>query len=173
MSDTQDEFSETLPKLLRAVADEMDGDPALAARIAQRLQPELAPLMAIGSSEKTNQLLHNAIDGTIQETPTAGLRHGRRSSRYGAPTVPGASAPAGAIDPFKILQERGAEALQNALDTLRAGALRALIRKFEMDPSAKLSARANEARLREWIVSAAQTKTVAKPTKTRKKTTSG
>ncbi len=170
MSDTQDEFSEKLPKLLRAVADELAGDPLLAARIAQRLQPELPLSLAIGSVAAIDQPVANMA---TESAPPAGLRQNRRSSRYGAPTVPGAAAPADAIDPFKILLEHGAEALQNELASLRAGALRALIRKFEMDPTAKLSARATETRLREWIVAAAQAKTAAKPAKTRKKTTSG
>lgn len=86
------------------------------------------------------------------------LRHTRRSSRYGPPSVSGRPPELGTgiPDPFAIFARDGAEGLRSALETLRIGSLRAIIRAHNLDPQGKLSASATEKRLITAIVSATE-----------------
>jgi hypothetical protein len=86
------------------------------------------------------------------------LRHTRRASRYGPPSVSGRPPELGTgiPDPFALFARDGAEGLRLALETLRIGSLRAIIRAHHLDPQDKLPASATEKRLITVIVAAAQ-----------------
>ncbi len=166
---------------LRALADAVERDPALAARVQQEaaatpvsdepaLPPDLAtltvpdePAVPIAPAAPSETLVETVELRTPASEPaeaaiTPTLRHTRRSSRYGPPSVTGRAADLGTgiPDPFALYATGGEDGLRRALDTLRIGSLRAIIRAHGIDPQGKLGAGATEKRLMSAIIAAAK-----------------
>ncbi len=82
----------------------------------------------------------------------------RTGSRFGSPTIPGRGTDLGqgVPDPFALWAERGEDGLRVALDGLRAGTLRAIIRAHQLDPLGKMPANAPEPRMRTLILNASR-----------------
>lgn len=126
-----------IARTLRAVADELERDPALASRVAAGIDRPLA-----GLDPRT-------VDASEPErAPRAGAR------RFQARLVTGVDAGLGPgiLDPFALRQRLGAEGLAAALADLRLGGLRAIIREHALDPHGR-AAHTNDAdRLRAVIL---------------------
>jgi hypothetical protein len=164
---------------LRALAAEIERDPVLLERIAQ--SPELAtnkidPLTQ-APMDATPVILEKADTDPIPslniepestqpvvssdtEIAPSLIRHGRRSSRYGPPTISGLSRNlgTGTPDPLALLAKNGEDGLRSILETVRAGTLRAIIRDYELDPEHTLPNQATEKRMITFILAAAKKK---------------
>lgn len=132
---------EELARALRAVAAELERDPALAARVAAAMSPESpasAPSpMPVAADEQA-------------ERP----RRGRRSFQ---PRIITGAAPElgmGVPDPFALRKRLGENGLRAALAGLRLGTLRAIVREHGLDPKGRLKGQNDEHKLRELILAA-------------------
>lgn len=175
-----------LVRWLRALADAVERDPALAARIAAEMAPPPDPSPSddgagerVGLADRAGatepELAPPAIppdnlegDRVALAQPIFTVRHSRRTTKYGAPTVAGRAPElgAGVPDPFAIVSATGEEGLQRALATLRTGSLRAIIRTHQLDPKGKLPPNATDQRMITVILTAVKKATApAKPKK--------
>jgi hypothetical protein len=131
--------AETLARTLRAVADELERDPALARRIA----------------------------GAVRETPTDGPSPAEAAEEPATPpkrptrafkpkliTGAGPELGTGIPDPFALYTTLGEAGLRAALDELRLGTLRAMVREHGLDPSGRASKQNDAEKLREVILRA-------------------
>jgi hypothetical protein len=151
---------ETLARTLRAVAAELERDPALARRVAAAIEH------AADSGRNGNTASSPPPNGNDGEAQT------RRASRAGAdaktartakprtftPRLITGTSPelgTGVPDPFALYQRLGEDGLRSALAGLRLGSLRAIIREYALDPSGRLAAQNDAARLRAAILAAA------------------
>jgi len=153
---------EQLARWLRALATEVERDPALAARVAgietapdQVTETATRPMLSDHAQD-----MPPAPASASESAPPPTLKHRRRSSRYGPPTVAGRTAElgTGVPDPFAVLAASGEAGLRQALSTLRAGSLRAIIRTYKLDPQAKLPPEATEKRMITLIIAAVKRK---------------
>ena len=62
----------------------------------------------------------------------------------------------GVPDPFALYRRLGAGGLRAALDDLRLGTLRAIVREYTLDPAGRLSGQNDAERLRAAILDAAR-----------------
>lgn len=136
----------SLARTLRAVADELERDPALASRIAAASGQTAAPI----------------------DTHPAGHRDGAPTPPDPAPTAPRAARTfrprlitgtaaelgTGIPDPFALRARLGREGLEAALAELRLGTLRAIIREHGLDPAGRLAHLNDAERLRAIILDA-------------------
>jgi hypothetical protein len=128
-----------IARTLRAVADELERDPALASRVAAGMDRPLAALDPRSSA---------AADP--ERAPRA------RARRFQARLVTGVDAGLGPgiLDPFALRRRLGADGLAATLANLRLGGLRAIIREHALDPQGR-TAHVNDAeRLRAVILEA-------------------
>lgn len=139
---------ETLARTLRAVADELERDPALARRVAAAIRESLTagdgPLNAVAEE---------------YAAPSAAAKTGKgaKPARTFKPTLVTGASPelgTGVIDPFALRQRLGVDGLRRALGELRLGSLRAIIREHRLDPSGKLAGVNDAERLRSAILDA-------------------
>ncbi|HEV2235756.1 MAG TPA: hypothetical protein VGR57_03760 [Ktedonobacterales bacterium] len=131
-----------IARTLRAVADELERDPALASRVAAGMD---RPLTALDPRTDT------AAAGPVP-APRVGAR------RFQARLVTGVDAALGPgiLDPFALFRRLGAAGLAAALADLRLGGLRAIVREHRLDPEGR-TAHVNDAeRLRGIILDAAR-----------------
>jgi hypothetical protein len=135
---------EALARALRAVATELDRDPALAQRVAQAINDTPAagtpgtppaPSQAVGASEPT--------------PPTIG-----RSFRPSIVTGVAETLGPGVPDPFALRERLGEPGLREALASLRLGSLRAIIRQHRLDHTGNLSKLNDAEKLRAHILAA-------------------
>lgn len=140
---------EALARTLRAVAAELERDPALARRVADALaapsdQPDVpAPAPQPPAAETR---------GNERPEPKS-----PRSARAFTPRLITGASPAlgpGVPDPFALHAKLGMDGLRVALDELRLGSLRAIAREHGLDPGGKVSRQNDAARLRELILAA-------------------
>jgi hypothetical protein len=158
---------------LRALADAVERDPALAARLQQEAAEPALPALPTDAAAPapTDAPAPTEVAALPDEPPAEAiaptLRHTRRSSRYGPPSVTGRPAELGTgiPDPFVLYAAGGEESLRRALETLRIGSLRAIIRAHGIDPQGKLSAGATEKRLISAIIAAARRASAPTPRK--------
>ncbi len=149
-ADTSSDSGETLSpdelaRALRAMATELERDPALARRVAGAMR---APVVAT-PPEATNV----ASDATGEEP----LQPARRGGKAFKPRLVTGAAPAlgiGIPDPFALREQLGEEGLCVALADLRLGTLRAIVREHKLDPSGKLAGQNDEAKYRALILRA-------------------
>lgn len=128
-----------IARTLRAVADELERDPALASRVAAGMDRPLT-----GSDPR-------AVAGSEPErAPRSAAR------RFQARLVTGVDARLGPgiLDPFALRQRLGADGLAAALADLRLGGLRAIIREHALDPHGRAAHVNDAARLRAVILEA-------------------
>lgn len=147
--------SATLARALRAVADALDRDPALAERVARAVD-------GAGQMEAAGEA--HAVASPTPPTPPSPVepehdgaapvaKIGRRFRPTLVTGVDDALGP-GVPDPFAIRAQRGEEGLREALATLRLGSLRAMMREYRLDPSGRLSGVNDADKLRARIMTA-------------------
>lgn len=135
---------DALARALRAVAAELERDPALARRVATAMGGAALPI------PDATQADMRELDERDELTATIG--------RSFHPTIVTGVAPdlgSGVPDPFALRERLGIEGLREALESLRLGSLRAIVREHKLDPSGALSKLNDAAKLRERIVRAA------------------
>jgi hypothetical protein len=123
---------ETLARTLRAVADELERDPDLARRISG----------AVITSDSTTPPVAQA-ERVSTASPTFRPRLVAGASPDLGPGIP---------DPFLLWTQRGEKGLQSALEELRLGTLRAMIREYGLAPRSKLADERDADKLRALIL---------------------
>ena len=137
---------EELARALRAVASELERDPALAARVAAAMSPASAtnpapkPPAAIVEDEQVVR-------------PKRGAKTFRPRIITGAAPELGIGIP----NPFALRARLGERGLRAALNQLRLGSLRAIVREHKLDPKGRLKGVNDEQKLRELILAATAT----------------
>lgn len=131
----------SIARVLRVVADEMERDPALAERVAAATRNETAAVA-------------HAPHGHEPRMPSSKV--GNRPFR--ARIVKGAAAELGAgiPDPFALRVRLGRDGLRAALEELRQGTLRAMVREYRLDVQGAAPQQADAARLRRLILAATE-----------------
>ncbi|HLZ22403.1 MAG TPA: hypothetical protein VKQ30_09795 [Ktedonobacterales bacterium] len=145
---------EALARTLRAVAAELERDPALARRVAQAVaadsaMPAAAP--SVGASDGRPR----PPDGTA--APEHAASPTPRLARTFRPKLVSGASPdlgPGIPDPFALYKKLGADDFRTALDELRLGTLRAILREHGLDPKGSLSRQNDVAKLRAAILAA-------------------
>ena len=164
---------DALARALRAVATELERDPALAQRVAHAINE--APATPAPSVEPPAQATPaNAPRTQAGRQPRASAKAQRSTLREPAaepaaepapptigrsfhPTIVTGVAEAlgpGVPDPFALRQKLGEEGLREAMASLRLGSLRAIIRQHGLDPSGNLSKLNDAEKLRSHILTA-------------------
>lgn len=133
---------DALARALRAVASELERDPALAERVAQAINAP-AGADAAGAAPST------ATPEPQPAPPTVG-----RSFRPRIVTGVDDALGPGVPDPFALRERLGEPGLREALASLRLGSLRAILREHHLDPSGALSKLNDAEKLRAHILKA-------------------
>ena len=148
-SDTGETLSpDELARALRAVATELERDPALARRVAGAMR---APKVA------TPPEVADVAPDVTDEQPSSPSQPARRAGKAFKPRLVTGAAPAlgtGIPDPFALREQLGEEGLRDALAELRLGTLRAIVREHKLDPSGKLVGQNDDAKYRALILRA-------------------
>jgi len=139
---------DALARALRAVAAELERDPALARRVAS----------AVGGGadgeQETRRLPSRSApvaEPVADDAPLATI------GRTFHPSIVTGVTPdlgSGVPDPFALRERLGLDGLRNALESLRLGSLRAMVREHKLDPGGRLSKLNDAVKLRERIVQA-------------------
>lgn len=136
---------EELARALRAMAAEIERDPALARRVAGAMR---APTDAPTAAETP------VVAETLDDAPVTPTRRGARAFKprlvTGAATVLGPGVP----DPFALHERLGEDGLREALADLRLGTLRAIVREHRLDPEGTLAGQNDDAKFRALILRA-------------------
>ena len=135
---TPDEFA----RALRAIAGELERDPQLAKRVTEAMRAE-TPAPANGpaapKAESTAKKPARAFRPRVIEGARPDL----------GPGIP---------DPFALRARLGETGLAAALDELRIGSLRAIVREHKLDPTGRALKETDAERLRKLILRATATK---------------
>lgn len=137
-----------LARALRAVAAELERDPALARRVAGAMRvptPEAPP---------TQPTPPEAADTVSDDAPSQPTR---RAGKAFKPRLVTGTAPAlgpGVPDPFALREQLGEDGLRAVLADLRLGTLRAIVREHQLDPTGQLAGQHDDAKFRALIVRA-------------------
>jgi hypothetical protein len=140
---------EELARALRAVAAELERDPALARRVAGAMR--LPAPNAAGTTAASPMPDTPGADNPRASKPS------RRAGKGFAPRLVTGASPSlgtGIPDPFALREQLGAEGLRAALADLRLGTLRAIVREYQLDPSGKLAGQNDEPKFRALILRA-------------------
>lgn len=142
---------DALARALRAVATELERDPALAQRVAQAINaPSTSP--AAGGVESAGA---RAAQPEASEAPAEPIE--ATIGRSFHPTIVTGIAEElgpGVPDPFALRQRLGEPGLREALATLRLGSLRAIIRQHGLDPAGNIGKVNDAEKLRAHILAA-------------------
>jgi hypothetical protein len=131
-----DEFA----RALRAIAGELERDPQLARRVTEAMRAEMAdPTPAARDPESPAKKPARTFRPRVIEGARPDL----------GPGVP---------DPFALRARLGETGLAAALDELRIGSLRAIVREYHLDPTGKALKETDAERLRKQILRATATK---------------
>ncbi len=148
-SDTGEMLSpEELARALRAMATELERDPALARRVAGAMR---APVVA------RPPVIADVVPDAMGEEPSQPSRTARRAGKAFKPRLVVGAAPelgTGIPDPFALREQSGEDGLRDALADLRLGTLRAIVREHKLDPSGKLAGQNDDAKYRALILRA-------------------
>ncbi|HEX8732467.1 MAG TPA: hypothetical protein VF725_10465 [Ktedonobacterales bacterium] len=136
---------DALARALRAVATELERDPALAQRVAQAISE--TPAAAPASERKRSGSARRKVTHEEPAPSTIG-----RSFHPTIVTGVDEALGPGVPDPFALRERLGEAGLHEALATLRLGSLRAIIRQHGLDPHGALAAVNDAARLRAHIL---------------------
>lgn len=170
---------ETLVRTLRAVASELERDPALAQRVARAAAaalPDVAALSASATDTRAPETpatrkrsASNAAATAQLVPPTAAPEDApedasvpRRPARAFRPRLITGTAPdvgPGVPDPFALRAARGEAGLRAVLEDLRLGTLRAIVREHALDPSGQLVRQNDADKLRSAILDACANRT--------------
>lgn len=141
---------EELARALRAMAAEIERDPALARRVAGAMRaPTDAPGAVAGAVEAAPTAAETADDAPVPQT--------RRGGRTFKPRLVTGAAPAlgpGVPDPFALREQLGEDGLREVLAELRLGTLRAIVREHHLDPAGTLAGQNDDAKFRALILRA-------------------
>jgi hypothetical protein len=137
----------SLARTLRAVADELERDPALASRIAAASGQTAAPVDTHPAAGR-----HDGAPTPPAPAPTA--PRAARTFRPRLITGTAAELGTGIPDPFALRTRLGRDGLEAALAELRLGTLRAIIREHGLDPAGRLAHLNDAERLRALILDA-------------------
>jgi hypothetical protein len=146
---------EALARTLRAVAAELERDPALARRIAEALAAPAPPRRE--RSTRVAPRLPLPEDGSslpAGEGSEVGAARVNRSFRPRLITGARPELGAGIPDPFALYAEKGEQGLRAVLAELRTGSLRAIVREHRLDPAGRLAGNNDADKLRAAIVKA-------------------
>jgi hypothetical protein len=132
---------EALARALRAVATELERDPALAERVAHAINA--------ASATPTPPAAPSVASASEPAAPTIG-RHFRPTIVTGVAETLGPGVP----DPFALRARLGETGLREALASLRLGSLRAIVRQHGLDPAGGLSKLNDAEKLRAHILAA-------------------
>lgn len=141
---------EELARALRAVAAELERDPALARRVAGAIRvptPAAQPPMFDAPADEP--------EDAAEETPP--VQPTRRVGKTFKPRlVTGAAETLGAgiPDPFALREQLGEDGLRAMLEELRLGTLRAIVREYKLDPKGQLAGQNDDAKFRALILRA-------------------
>ena len=119
----------------------------MAARVAAAMSPE--PPTATATTDVRPQAV-----STAEDVPAARPRRGGKTFK---PRIITGAAPElgmGIPDPFALRARLGERGLRAALDELRLGTLRAIVREHKLDPKGRLKGVNDEQKLRELILAA-------------------
>ena len=142
---------EALARTLRAVAAELERDPALARRIAEALAAPTPDPSPTGEAEgSAGNLTPGPSPARREESASKVNRSFRPRLITGASPELGAGIP----DPFALYAEKGEQGLRAALAELRTGSLRAIVREYRLDPAGRLAGNNDAYKLRAAIVKA-------------------
>ncbi len=136
---------EGVARVLRAVAAELERDPAMAARVAAAMSPEQPTAPATKPK------------ATAGADEPASPKRGGKTFRPRIITGAGPELGMGIPDPFALRARLGERGLRAALDELRLGTLRAIVREHKLDPKGRLKGQNDEQKLRELILTATAT----------------
>jgi hypothetical protein len=142
---------EALARTLRAVADEIERDPELARRLSAAIAPS-SPVGASGGRPAAKD------DANISDEHAPPRRTVNAAFRPRLITGAAPDLGPGIPDPFALRERLGDAGLRAALDELRLGSLRAIVREHGLDPSGKLSKQNDAAKLRAAIVQAVKSR---------------
>ena len=146
---------EALARTLRAVAAELERDPALARRVAATLAAPSDQLDQPDTPSPAPDAPTSEQRGDDQPAPKS-----PRAARAFTPRLITGASPAlgpGVPDPFALHARLGMDGLRAALEELRLGSLRAIVREHGLDPGGKVSRANDAARLRALILAAVTT----------------
>ncbi|HEX6122497.1 MAG TPA: hypothetical protein VFY89_05025 [Ktedonobacterales bacterium] len=163
---------EEIARVLRAVAGELERDPALARRVAEAMggkpptpaSASPAPLAPVEEGQAPEPAAPVAHDGAHEpdagetgapemDTPPAVVG---RSFRPRLVTGLAPDLGPGVPDPFTLRARLGEAGLRAALADLRLGTLRAMVREHALDPTGRLKGVNDAAKLRAAILAAAR-----------------
>ncbi|HEX6817277.1 MAG TPA: hypothetical protein VF120_02810 [Ktedonobacterales bacterium] len=138
---------EHLARALRAVASELERNPALARRVSE----------AVYSPAESPERKRHADQGAASPVEEPAKRTSKRTDRTFTPrVVEGVSATLGTgiLDPFAVRAATGEAGLRAALADLRLGSLRAIVREHQLDPHGTALHGNDAQRLRALILAA-------------------
>lgn len=136
-----------LARALRAVASELERDPALARRVAGAMRVPNAGADADRSGEAATADV--AADRPVAPTRSSGRAFKPRLVTGAAPGL-GPGVP----DPFALREQLGEDGLRAVLADLRLGTLRAIVREHQLDPARHLAGQNDDAKFRALILKA-------------------
>ena len=137
-----------LARALRAMAAELERDPALARRVAGAMR------MPADATSSPDSVPSDTTDDAVDDTPTAPVKRGSRTFK---PRLVTGAAPAlgpGVPDPFALREQLGEDGLRALLADLRLGTLRAIVREHHLDPKGALAGQNDDAKFRALILRA-------------------
>ena len=143
---------ETLARTLRAVAAELERDPALARRVAAAVATGSAASKPATAGEPVPAAHPDAAADVA-----APQQLKRRPARAFTPSIITGVSPdlgPGIPDPFALARRLGPDGLRTALADLRRGTLRAMIREYGIAPVAQVAHITDDAKLRDMILTA-------------------
>lgn len=148
---------EALARTLRAVAAELERDPALAQRVADAVSTAATAPPASSTEEQADGERTSVPAPASDDASAAEPKPPRVNRGFRPKLVTGASPDLGTgiPDPFALYARLGAEGLHAALAELRLGTLRAIAREHGLDPKGTLARQNDAEKLRAAILKAA------------------
>ena len=152
-ADSSSESGETLSpdelaRALRAMAAELERDPALARRVAGAMR------MPADATPPPDGVPSDTADDAVDDTPAAPVKRGSRTFKPRLVTGAAATLGPGVPDPFALREQLGEDGLRAVLADLRLGTLRAIVREHHLDPKGALSGQNDDAKFRALILRA-------------------
>ena len=137
-----------LARALRAMAAELERDPALARRVAGAMR------MPADATSSPDSVPSDTTDDAVDDTPTAPVKRGSRTFKPRLVTGAALALGPGVPDPFALREQLGEDGLRALLADLRLGTLRAIVREHHLDPKGALAGQNDDAKFRALILRA-------------------
>jgi hypothetical protein len=134
-----------IARVLRVVADEVERDPALARRVA-------AATAQLGSTAPAADSDGMEADHGVRVRRTGPAMVGTKPFKARIVTGAGPDLGPGIPDPFALRARLGRDGLCAALEELRLGTLRAIVREYHLDATGRTPQHNDATRLRQLIV---------------------